>query len=150
MDGFIILLFLIFFVIPFIKRMTKNTKKSVSKYRDLSKNVKTWGMDHGQVKQQRHRQLQKNNDSHVFPEDHDDRVRARDLRDRKELRRMETNIHGKHNKAMTKVSNKSRTDWGTKGEGRMTSSKSVMIFLLLLLLAHFVIVAFAPNLVPGS
>lgn len=149
MDGFIFLIFFIFFVLPFIKRINKGSKKTVSKYKDLSKNVKTWGMDHGQVKQKRHRDLHRNDSSNVFPEDHDDRVRARDLRDRKELTRMESNIHGKNNRAMTKVSNKSRSDWGERGERGLTSSKSVVIFLLLLVLAHFIVVAVAPNLIPG-
>jgi len=63
---------------------------------------------------------------------------------------MERNIHSKQSRAMSRVSNKSRNDWGAKGESGMTSSKGVIIFLLLLLLAHFIIAAFAPDLIPGS
>jgi len=149
-DGFIFLIFLLFFVFPFLKRINKSAKKPTRKYRDLSKKTGGWGLDHGQVRQQRHRDQHKNDSSHVFPEDHDDRVRARNQRDLRELLKMERNIHSKQNRAMSRVSNKSRNDWGAKGESGMTSSKGVIIFLLLLLLAHFIIAAFAPDLIPGS
>lgn len=150
MDGLIFFIFLIFFVFPFLKKINSATKKSGKTYKDFSKKMNTWGLDHGQVKQKRHEQLHSQNNSDVFPEDHAERVRARDKRDRKEFRRMETNIHSRVNRAMTKVSNKSQTGWGSKGESGMTSSKTVMIAFLLLLLVYLIISAFAPELLPAA
>jgi len=149
-DGFIFLIFLLFFVFPFLKRLNKSSKKPTRKYRNVSKKVSGWGMENGQVRQQQHKQSHKNVSSDVFPEDHDDRVRARDQHARREYLKMEKNIHSKQNNAMTRISNKSRNDWGSKGESGITSSKAVIIFLLLILLAHFIVAAFAPDLIPGN
>lgn len=149
MNGFIFFAIFIFFVIPFLKSLNKNAKKPAPRNLDRQRNASPWGEDHGQVKQQRHQVLHRQDSFQVFPEDHADRVRARDKRDRKENRRMETNIHSRINEAMTRVSNKSRSDWGAKGDSGLMSSKGVVVFLLLILLAHFIIVAFAPELLPG-
>ena len=146
MDGFIFFIFLIFFVFPFLKKISSASKKTGANYKQFSKKMNSWGMDHGQVKQRRHEQLHSQDNSQVFPEDHAARVRARDKRDRKEFMRMETNIHSRVNKAMTKVSNKSQSGWGSKGESGLTSSKAVLIVFLLLVLAYLIISAFAPDL----
>jgi hypothetical protein len=148
MDGFIFLIFLLFFILPFLKRISKNPKKSASNSRNYSKKATPWGADHGQVKQKRHGDMHRRDNSEAFPEDHAKRVRERDKRDRKENRRMETNIHSRMNDAMTKVSNKSDDGWGSKGESGMTSSKGVAIFFLLLFLAYFIMAAVAPDLLP--
>lgn len=154
MDGFIFIIFLLFFVFPILKKINKAArkpaKKPTSKYRNLPKKSNPWGVDHGQVRQERHQQLHSQDNSQVFPEEHAERVRVRDKRDRKEHRRMETNIHSRDNNAMSRVSNKSRLDWGARGESGMTSSKGVAIFFLLLLLTYFIIAAVAPELLLGN
>lgn len=134
MDGFIFLIFLLFFVFPFLKRVNKSAKKPTRKYRHVSKNTGGWGEAGGQIRQPRQIQQHQNNGA----------------RSRLEYLAKEKNIRDKKNDAMTKVSNKSRMDWGARGESSMTSSKSIVIFLLLVLLAHFIIAAFAPDLIPGS
>jgi hypothetical protein len=149
MNEFIFFVFLIFILLPFIKKAIKSsTNLSANNKRRPAK--ANWGQTHGQIKAQLHKQLHKNDASNVFPEEHQANVRERDQRDRQEYRKMEKVIHGRNNKAMTKVGNKSRTDWGTRGESGATSSKMIMTVILLVLLAHFIIAGFFPELIPGN
>ena len=150
MDGFIFILFFLFFVLPFLRRLNKSAKKTTRQFRNLPKKANPWGMDHRQGTQKPRPQAQQSDAVIAFPEDHAVRVRKRDMRDRKELLRMELDNRSKKNQAMTRVSNKSRSDWGARGESGISSSKSIMIFVLLLVLAHFILVAVAPDLIPGN
>lgn len=149
MDGFFIFFVLVFFVLPAIfKSMNKNGKSSSRKRRPSRTNK--WGQSHGQIKAQLHKQLHSRDSADVFPEEHQAHVAARDQRDIQEFRKIEKAIHGRNNKAMTKVGNKSRTDWGVRGESGLTSSKAIVTLILLVLLAHFIVAGFFPTLLPGG
>ena len=154
MEGLIFIFFLIFFVFPFLKNLSKNTSKSANRYQKIAKRLQEEARqrgeptDHGVTKARKHQQLHRNDNSNVFPEEHQAHVRARQKRDRAEYRKMEQTIHSKENKAMTKVANKGRIDWGTRGDNGMTSSKAIIMFFLMVLLAHSIVAAFFPELIP--
>jgi hypothetical protein len=158
MNGLIFFLFLIFFVFPILKNISKTTKKtkSKSKYQVIAEKLQQEARQrmeqggHDGTRRRKHQQLHKNDGSDVFPDEHLEHVQARDRRDRQEYRKMEATIHGKKNRAMTKVANKSRTDWGTRGDSGLTSSRGIMIFVLLLALVYFIILAFFPGLISGK
>ena len=149
MGGFIFFVFLVLFVLPIIKEAIKNSNNLNAPNR-REKPKSAWGQTHGQIKAQLHKQLHSQDNADVFPEEHQARVRERDKRDRQEFKKMESTIHGRRNRAMTKVGNKSRHDWGTRGESELTSWKTIMTVILLVLLAHFIIAGFFPELIPGN
>lgn len=156
MNGLIFLFFLFFFVFPLLKNISKGTRKSTNRYQEIAKRLQVEARnrvqqaDHGVTKARKHQQLHRNDSSDVFPEEHQAHVKARQMRDRKEFAKMERTIHGKNNRAMTRVSNKTREDWGARGDSGMTSSKSIIIILLLLLLAYLIFSAFFPEFNPRN
>jgi len=156
MNGLIFLFFLFFFVFPLLKNISKGTRKSTNRYQEIAKRLqeearnRTQQADHGVTKARKHQQLHRNDSSDVFPEEHEAHVQARYIRDQKEFAKMERTIHSKNNRAMTRVSNKTRDDWGTRGDNGLTSSKSIIIVLLLLLLAYLIFSAVFPELSPRN
>lgn len=149
MNEFIFFVILVFIVLPFIRKAIKSSNSLNAN--NLERAPKSaWGQTHGQIKAQLNKQRHGNTDSNVFPEEHQAHVRERDQRDRQEYRKMEKAIHGRNNTPMIKISNKSRSDWGVRGESGATSSKMIITVLLLVLLAHFIIAGFFPELIPGN
>lgn len=123
MDFIFVIVFIIFFVLPWFNKAKKKGKKSNRPA--PSRNTK-WGQTHEQIKANKyghsgakntaHKRLHSKDTSSAFPETHQERVRKRDLRDRIENRKMENTIHSRNNTGIIRASNKGRDDWGARGD----------------------------------
>ena len=126
MNFFFIALFVIFFVIPTITKAGKKNKRPKKSRPRPRPQQSNWGKSNAQMrnhghdgsKRRTHQDLHSGDgDSNVFTQDHQARVRARDLRDRVKNRKMEKTIHGRNNKGITRAGNKGRDDWGVRAGG---------------------------------
>jgi len=148
MDLFFIAIFVIFFVIPVIKRA--NNKKAARKFKRAQKTrANTWGKTHDQIaktgtdqhghsdaKARLRQRLRQQSGSGAFPKDHKIREQRRTMSDRLKNQKMEAAMHGKKNRAITKAGNKGRDDWGVRGEDM--SATGLVIVVVLGAIAYFV------------
>ena len=139
MNWFFVLIFIVFFVLPFTKKMFAGGKTN-------TKSSKNWGQTHEQIQKKyghsgatnrAHKNLHSRDDSQVFPESHQARVRARDKRDQAKNRKMEAVLHGKNNRGIIKASNKGRSDWGERASS--SPLKGLIALLILGLIAYSVL-----------
>ncbi len=123
MNFFFVIIFIIFVVLPwFNKSKGKPKKKGPQTRKPVQSN---WGMSHDEIKNKyghsdkkntTHKRLHQGDTNTAFPQEHQERVRQRDLRDTAANRKMEKNIHNAKNVGIIKAGNKSRDDWGVKGD----------------------------------
>ena len=139
MNWFFGLIFIVFFVVPFTKKMLVGGKTN-------TKPSKNWGQTHEQIQKKyghsgatnrAHKNLHNRDGSQVFPDSHQARVRARDKRDRAKNRKMEATMHSKSNRGIIKASNKGRSDWGERASG--SPIKGLITLLILGLIAYLVL-----------
>ena len=151
MNFFFIILFIIFFVVPAISKAGKKNKRSKkSRPRPSPRPQQSnWGASNAQMrsrghdgtKGRTHQDLHSGDgDLNVFTEDHQARVRARDLRDLVKNRKIEKAMHGRQNRGITRAGNKGRDDWGVRVGG---GGKG---WVILLALAAFAYWAYSTNL----
>jgi hypothetical protein len=127
MSGFIFFLIVVFVILPNLSKIGKsNTNGAKQKYKT---GQKTWGKPHAQMtkvitdkyghsnkRSVRHKQMHSKDGNQVFPEEHKDHVREREKRDKRAVQVMENVMHGRKNQGITRVANKGREDWGTRGD----------------------------------
>lgn len=123
MDFIFVIVFIIFFVLPWFNKAKKKGKKNK---RPIPSKNSNWGQTHDQIKANKyghsgasntaHKRLHGKDTSSAFPEGHRAKVRKRDLRDQIENRKMEATIHNSKNTSITRASNKGRDDWGARGD----------------------------------
>jgi len=101
---------------------------------------------HSGARQRTHTTLHsRDGNKDVFPEEHQEHVRKRSIRDRAERARMESTIHRSENNAIRQTGNKSVDGWGMRGD----NNSGVGVFLILILgalAAFFVISNYFPEL----
>lgn len=147
MGGFIFFVFVAFFVIPALSKSAKRKKKPAKQkqwgqsHADILKAVQEQREKHGHsnAKQNTHSRLHANDESNVFPEDHLQRVRARDLRDRKKNQKIEEEIHSRKNRGVIRAGNKGRDDWGVHGETPLLKGSNVLVISAMLVVAYIII-----------
>lgn len=138
MNGFILIVFLIFFAGPLFKKIFGVSKPKPKK-------ASNWGQTHEQIKrqaqakknphghdgtrQQVHKTMHRQDGASVFPEEHQARVRARDLRDKIKNKKMESVIHSRNNRGIIRARSKGRTDWGERAH--QGGSKGLIVFIII-------------------
>ncbi len=167
MGNFVFFLFFIFFVLPILKgvfgggkgakgkktpaqiRRELEAKMARSGQKVLNKQSNPWEVKnkhgHSGARQRTHKTMHsRDGDNDVFPEEHLEHVRKRDIRDRAERARMEKTIHRSENNAIRQTGNKSVDGWGVRGE---KGGGGALVFLALAALAaYFVISNYFPDL----
>ncbi len=154
MNAFVVFLIFIF-VIYILPRMVKNSAekprstKPPAKPRQKTQNT-PWHLDQAEIKRkmreftdkhghsgarrQTHRDLHRNDNADVFPENHAQRERMRDRKDRLNRAQMERASHSSKNRGVIRAQNHGRDDWGARGDRGFTSSQVVLTIILLLIL----------------
>ncbi len=149
MDFIFVIVFIIFFVLPWFNKAKKKGKKS---NRPAPSRNNKWGQTHEQIKANKyghsgasntaHKRLHSKDTSSAFPKGHRANVRKRDLRDQIEKRKMERTIHSSKNTGIIRASNKGRDDWGARGD------KTSLGGLFALLIIGAVLVMIASEVLP--
>lgn len=151
MNGFLTFIFIIFFVVPILKNIFgggAKTGKKASKYGQSHAQIKKQIQNHGHsgVKKQTHNRMHSNDGSSVFPADHQNRVQARDIRDTQKFKTMEKTMHSRKNRGVVKTGNKSRADWGARGDKEFFSLSNVLKLIVLVAIAYAVAHRFFPEI----
>ena len=150
MDIIFIIVFIVIFVLPWINKAKKKSGKS--KRRPVPKN-NNWGQSHQQIKNKyghsgasntAHKRLHSSDASSAFPKGHNENVKARDIRDAIENRKMEQTIHNRKNVGIIRAGNKGRSDWGSRGD--KTSFTGLFVVLILVAVLFYLATIAYPNL----
>ncbi|PHS35316.1 MAG: hypothetical protein COA91_13310 [Robiginitomaculum sp.] len=154
MDGFIFFLIFIFVVIPIIKNFFGGSKSSQKTSRSKTNQ---WGQSHEQIKSQPvnpvptnrgngHKQtrFQTHKRTHQRTQDQMMRDKERDSRQRETHKRLASLRSREHGASIVRVGNKSRDDWGVRGDN--SGIGGLITIIILGVIIFFVITSFAPFL----
>ncbi|PHR94367.1 MAG: hypothetical protein COA69_01870 [Robiginitomaculum sp.] len=156
MGNFFVFMLVMFFAGPFLKKLfggANPTPKPAPRRRNnfgkthaqivnntYTKTTNAYG--HSNAKRRNHMRMHSKDKSTVFPEEHQAKVQARDLRDAQENRKIEKAIHGRTNFGIVRASNKSREDWGVRGETGVGSFKGLVTLMVLAVVGYLLVSRF--------
>lgn len=156
MNGFFIFVFIVFFVVPLLKNIFGGGDKKGKKPNNYGKTHnqvqngqirdKTNNHGHSTAKKRTHNQLHSRDNSSVFPKEHQEHVRARDIRDTQKFKVMEKTIHSRKNRGVIQASNKSSSDWGSRGDKEILSLTNIVKLVIVAAIAYAVVQRFFPEI----
>ena len=141
MDGLIFFLIFVFVIVPIFKNIFKapqrNQKRSRKSAPPPQKNP--WGEVQSELKNRLQDLQGGSGQTHQHPVSSASTYAKRARMDRKQAAETRAVARGRNAKAMTKVSNRSRNDWGARGDKGLTSSKAIFSMILVAIAVYVVV-----------